>query len=146
MNLFKSFDSNLGQYMHKAARPSGGMESSNPCRWRGKRLHHHGGGGGVCWLFVFLWIDLWHHELIVCKKWYENNLKMRLTTLLFDPPRRAPHPYSLSCNSSQDKIITWVATKDLVSEISHDLIIVLSLVLLPGTDHDLRTCSAAPHL
>jgi hypothetical protein len=32
MNLFKSFNSGLGQYMRKAARPSGGMESSNPCR------------------------------------------------------------------------------------------------------------------
>jgi hypothetical protein len=58
MNLFKSFDSNLGQYMRKVACPSGGMESSNLRRWRGKRLHHHGGGGGgVCWLFVFLWMD-----------------------------------------------------------------------------------------
>ncbi len=76
MNLFKSFDSNLGQYMHKAARPLGGMESLNSRRWRGERLHHH--GGGVCWLFVLLWMDSWCHELIVCKKWYKNNLKMRL--------------------------------------------------------------------
>jgi hypothetical protein len=36
-------------------------------------------------------MDLWRHELIVCKKWYKNNLKMRLTAVLFDPPRRAPH-------------------------------------------------------
>ena len=35
--------------MRKAAHPSGGMGSSNPCRWRGERLHH---GGGVCLLFV----------------------------------------------------------------------------------------------
>jgi hypothetical protein len=56
MNLFKSFNSNLGKYMRKAARPSGGMESSNSHRWRGKQLHHH--GGGVCWLFVLLWMDL----------------------------------------------------------------------------------------
>jgi hypothetical protein len=76
MNLFKSFNSDLGQYMHKAACPSGGMESSNPRHWRGKRLHHH--GGGVCWLFVLLWMDSWHHELIVCKNWYKSNLKMRL--------------------------------------------------------------------
>ena len=55
MNLFKSFDSHLGKYMRKAARPSGGMESSNPRRWRGEWLHHH--GGGVCWLFVLLWMD-----------------------------------------------------------------------------------------
>ncbi len=76
MNLFKSFNSNLGQYMHKAARPLGSMESSNPCRWRGEWLHHY--GGCVCWLFVLLWMDSWCHELIVCKKWYKNNLKMRL--------------------------------------------------------------------
>ena len=25
--------------------PTGGMGSSNPCRWRGERLHHHGDGG-----------------------------------------------------------------------------------------------------
>jgi hypothetical protein len=56
MNLFKSFNSNLGKYMPKAARPLGGMESSNPCCWRGEWLQHH--GGGVCWLFVLLWIDL----------------------------------------------------------------------------------------
>jgi hypothetical protein len=44
MNLFKSFNSNIGQYMRKAACPLGGMESSNPRPWRGKQLHHHGGG------------------------------------------------------------------------------------------------------
>ena len=55
MNLFKSFNISLGQYMRKAARPSGGMELSNLCRWRGKRLHHH--GGGVYWLIVLLWMD-----------------------------------------------------------------------------------------
>jgi hypothetical protein len=54
MNLFKSFDSGLGQYMRKAAHPSGGMESSNPRCWRGKRLHHH--GGDVCCVFVLLWM------------------------------------------------------------------------------------------
>jgi hypothetical protein len=56
MNLFKSFDSGLGQYMRKAAHPLGGMESSNPRCWRGKRLHHH--GGDVCCVFVLLWMDL----------------------------------------------------------------------------------------
>ncbi len=62
MNLFKSFDSNLRQYMRKAARHLGGMESSNPRRWRGKQLHRHGGGGGVCWLFVLLWMDSWCYD------------------------------------------------------------------------------------
>ncbi len=75
--------------MRKAARHLDGVDSSNPRRWRGKRLHHH--GGGVCWLFVLLWMDSWRHELIVCKKWYKNNLKMKLKALHFDPRRRAPH-------------------------------------------------------
>jgi hypothetical protein len=55
MNLCKFFDSGLGKHMRKAAGPSGGVDSSNPRCWRGKRLHHY--GGGVCWLFVLLWID-----------------------------------------------------------------------------------------
>jgi hypothetical protein len=86
----KPFNSGLAKWMRKAARHPGGMVSSNPRRWRGERLHHY--GGGICWLFVLLWMDSWCHELIVCKKWYKNNLKMRLTALLFDPPRCAPHP------------------------------------------------------
>jgi hypothetical protein len=28
--------------MRKDARPSSGMDSSNPRRWRGERFHHHG--------------------------------------------------------------------------------------------------------
>ncbi len=75
--------------MRKATHPSGGVDSSNPCRWRGERLHHH--DGGVCWIFVLLWIDSWCLKPIVCKKWHKNNLKMRLTALLFDPPRHTPH-------------------------------------------------------
>jgi hypothetical protein len=70
----------LGANMRKAARHSGGKDSSNPHRWRGKHLHQH--GGGVCWLFVLLWMD---SKLIVCKKLYKNNLEMRLTALLFVP-------------------------------------------------------------
>jgi hypothetical protein len=96
--------------MRKAARPSGGVDSSNPRGKRGERLHNH--GGGVCWLFVLLWTDSGRHELIVCKKWYKNNLKMRLTVLLFDPPGRAPHHiahspikrYKLICPSSYIRI------------------------------------------
>ncbi len=63
--------------MRKAAHHSDGMDSLNPHCWWGERLYHH--GGGVCWLFVLLWMDSWRHELIICKKWYKNNLKMRLT-------------------------------------------------------------------
>ncbi len=83
MNQTKSFNSGLGTNMRKAARPSGGMVSLNPRRWRGKRHHHD--GGGVCWLFVLLWIDSWHHELIVCKKWYKNNPKEGLCGVTFWP-------------------------------------------------------------
>ncbi len=89
MNLTKPFNSGLGKLMRKAARPLGGVDSLNPCCWRGERLHHH--GGGVCWLFVLMWMDSWRHELIICKIWYKNNLKMRLMALLFDPPTRAPY-------------------------------------------------------
>ncbi len=91
MNQTKFFNSGLGM---NTARPSGSVVSSNPHRWRGKRLHNH--GGGVCWLLVLLWMDSWHHELIRWKKWYKNNLKMRLTVLLFDALRRAPHLPSTS--------------------------------------------------
>ncbi len=66
LNLTKPFNSGLKKWMRKAARHSGGVVSLNPRRWRGERLHHH--GGGVCWLFVLLWMDLWCHETIVCKK------------------------------------------------------------------------------
>jgi hypothetical protein len=55
LNLTKPFNSGLKKLMHKAACHSDGVDSLNPRRWRGKRLHHH--GGGVCWLFVLLWMD-----------------------------------------------------------------------------------------
>jgi hypothetical protein len=55
MILPKPFDSSLGTNMSKATHHSDIVDSSNPCRWRGERLHHH--GGGVCWLFVLLWMD-----------------------------------------------------------------------------------------
>ncbi len=89
LNLTKPLNSGLKKWMPKAARHSDGVDSSNPRCWRGKWLHHH--GGGVCWLFVLLWMDSWRHELIICKIWYKNNLKMRLTALLFDPRTRAPY-------------------------------------------------------
>jgi hypothetical protein len=42
MESFIFFDGGIGTNMRKAAHPSDGMGSSNPCRWRGERLHHHG--------------------------------------------------------------------------------------------------------
>ncbi len=50
MNLLNFFDGGVGKIMQKAACPSIGMDSSNPRRWRGERLHHY--GDGVCLLFV----------------------------------------------------------------------------------------------
>jgi len=43
MSQTKSFDGGHGKGMHKAAHPWGGLDSSNPRRPRGWRLHHHVG-------------------------------------------------------------------------------------------------------
>jgi len=54
LNLLNRFDGSIGTSMRKAAHPSGGVGSSNPCRWRGERLHHHGDGvGELCFLCGF---------------------------------------------------------------------------------------------
>ena len=53
MILLKLFDGGVGKNMLKAAQPSSGMDSSNPRRWRGKRLHHH--GDVVCRSLCFFW-------------------------------------------------------------------------------------------
>ncbi len=58
--------------MHKAARPSGGVGSSNPHHWRGKRLHHH---GDVCCVVLWLCVAVKH---IICKKVLEHNLKVHI--------------------------------------------------------------------
>ncbi len=116
--------------MRKATHHSDGVDSLNPRCWRGKRLHHH--DGGVCWLFVLLWMDSWRHELIVCKKWYKNNLKMRLTVLLFDPPRRAPHPVLLPAQAppcqrhssyicDMDLLVVRHTSKKLLALLNHSL-------------------------
>jgi hypothetical protein len=79
----------LARPLRPVARHSYCVDLSNPHHWRGKWLHHH--GGDVCWFFVLLWMDSGRHELIVCKIWYKNNLKMRLMALLFDQPMHAPY-------------------------------------------------------
>ncbi len=43
MILVKPCDDGIRKCMRKAAHPSSGVDSSNPCRRRGKQLHHHGG-------------------------------------------------------------------------------------------------------
>jgi hypothetical protein len=40
LNLLNRFDGGVRKLMRKAARPSSGMDSSNPHRWRGERLHY----------------------------------------------------------------------------------------------------------
>jgi hypothetical protein len=70
LNSTKPFNIGLRQYMRKAACPSGGMDSFNPCYWRGKRLHHH--GGDVCCVFVFC-VTV---SLGVCKQVPEHILKV----------------------------------------------------------------------
>jgi hypothetical protein len=62
MNLDKSFDSGLGKNMHKSARSSGSVNSSNPHHLRGWRLHHH--GGGVCCAFVLCVVVLSGHRYV----------------------------------------------------------------------------------
>jgi hypothetical protein len=66
MNLLNRFDGGIGTNMHKAAHPSGGMDSSNPHRWRGEWLHHH--GDGVCLLFVQMCRLVWSSSLVVCRR------------------------------------------------------------------------------
>jgi hypothetical protein len=59
--------------MRKAAHHTGGMYSSNPRCWRGKRLHHHGGDVRC----VVLWLCV-AGSLVVRKKVPEHNLKVRI--------------------------------------------------------------------
>jgi hypothetical protein len=64
--------------MCKATHPLGGVDSLNPCHWRGKWLHHHGADVlcDVLWLCVAV-------KLIVCKKVPEHNRKVRLMVVTF---------------------------------------------------------------
>ncbi len=100
LNLTKPFNSGLKKWMRKATCYSGSVVSSNPRRWRGERLHHH--GGGVCWLFTLLWMDLWCHKTIVCKKWHKNNPKEGLCGVTFWPTLACttPSPYGNSDDDS----------------------------------------------
>ena len=67
--------------MRKAACSSGGMDSSNPRRWRDGQLCHH--GDSVC--RVFLLFVRSHNSCLTSL--------VLLTVLLFVPHWRAPHLY-----------------------------------------------------
>ena len=78
-----------------------------PATWKVwiHRIHTAGGArGSITMVVVFVgclcccgWTrDVTSSLYVKNKKWYKNNLKMRLTALLFDPPRRAPHLLALA--------------------------------------------------
>jgi hypothetical protein len=72
MNLFKSFDSSLGQYMRKAAHPLGGMESS---------IHAAGGASGSTTMVVMFLVCLcccgWTRD-VTSSTYVKNGTKITL--------------------------------------------------------------------
>ncbi len=66
-----------------------------------------------CWLFVLLWMDSWRHETIVCKNWYKNNIKIRLSALLCAPHWGAPYQQlgwlPKLCNTMPAMIVCFAA-------------------------------------
>jgi hypothetical protein len=98
MNLCKSFNSSLGKKCMDAC-PSGGVDSSNSCRWRDGWLCHHGDG---VWKVVCAFCAV--SQLVTCqlgspyvKNVSQHNLKMRLKVLLFVPHWSEPHPLCCQC-------------------------------------------------
>ncbi len=79
--------------MHKAARPSGGMDSSNWHRWRGKPLYHHGDSvwNVVCAFFVVSQLATHQWGSLYVKNVRQHNLKMRLKVSLCAPHWLAPY-------------------------------------------------------
>ncbi len=106
-SLFKCYyrilsTGSLARPLRRLAYHSYCVDSSNPHRWKGKRLHHH--SGGVCLLLVLLWMDLWRHDTIVCKKWYKNNPKEGLCGVTFWP--------TLACTTPEGEYFpTWMVNK-----------------------------------
>ncbi len=58
--------------MRKAAHSLCGVDSLNPCHWRGKPLHHH--GDDVWCVFVLCDVVL----LVMCKNVQEHNLEVHI--------------------------------------------------------------------
>jgi hypothetical protein len=68
LKLLNRLDGGARKIMWKAARPSSGMDSSNPHRWRGERLHY---GDVVCHvvvLFVPLFVLFVPSRLVVISR------------------------------------------------------------------------------
>ena len=88
--------------MRKAAHPSGGMGSSNPCRWRGEWLHH---GGGVCLLFVQMCRLVWSSSLVVCRQVPQNNLKDEVKNITFCPTLACTTPVGYVCENGKKMMV-----------------------------------------
>jgi hypothetical protein len=88
-NLLNCFNGSLEQYMQRP-----------PATWAVwiHRIHATGGANGPITMVVIFVVCLcccgWTQDVtssLYVKKWYKNNLKMRLTALLSDPPLHAPY-------------------------------------------------------
>ena len=77
LNLLNRFNGGIGTRMRKAAHPLGGVDSSNPHRWRGERLHP--------WLlaheFMFIYLTLTEHT---CYLPYIGETIFRCTLLCYE--------------------------------------------------------------
>ena len=115
--------------MRKTAHPSGGMDSSNPRRWRGERLHHH--GDGVCLLFVLVCAvsSGRRHSSYVDK--YESNLKVTVidetkcpTQACTIPYLRLPMGYAGSADIFQAEMMNLMEALEYVRAYIDDLLVI----------------------
>ncbi len=70
--------------------PLEGQTAPSPWRW-------------CLLLFVLLWMDLWRHDTIVCKKWYKNNPKEGLCGVTFLP--------TLACTTPTRACKNWICIR-----------------------------------
>jgi hypothetical protein len=84
--------------MRKDAHPLGGMDSSNPRRWRDGWLCNQGGGVWkvVCDFCVVSQLMTCQSGSPYVKNVPQHSIKMRLKVLLFVPHWHASHPRQLS--------------------------------------------------
>ena len=107
MNLSKPLGGGLATNMCKATRPSGGMDSSNPRRLRGWRLHHH--GGGVCCVLAP------YHNMVVSYSycWWQNQQCDKGTPLHRDPFHRPHWCASVMLHMPPNEACPWLHWKPL---------------------------------